>query len=178
MRGMRTHVSDETLADLLDGAAADPATAAHLLSCDECRERLEGARIGLALARQADVPEPPPLFWEAFPRQVGRRLAGGQRPWRRVVWPALGALAAGLLFVALPDRPTQAPSAGAAMLPAWSPLPGADDDPGLEVLQAVAVDLDLEVECEGLEECVADLSDEEGGALAEMLRLEAPGRSS
>jgi hypothetical protein len=174
---MRTHVSDETLADLLDGAA-DPAAAAHLGACEPCRERLDEARIGMALARRADVPEPSPLYWEAFPRQVGRRLAEGRRTWRRAVWPAVGALAAGLLFVALPDRPVREPPTGAARLPAWSPLPAADDDPGLEVLQAVAAELELEVECEGLEECVSDLTDEEGGALAEMLRREAPGRSS
>jgi hypothetical protein len=95
-----------------------------------------------------------------------------------MLWPATAALAAGLAFVALrPPQPT-APVAAVALLPEWSPLPPSDEDDGLRVLQSVAADLEPEAECPGLEECVADLSDDEGGALAEMLRREAPGKAS
>jgi hypothetical protein len=174
---MRTHVSDETLVDLMDGAA-DEAAVEHLRSCGECRGRLAGARAGMALALQAEVPEPSPLYWQAFQRQVGRRLTETRRPWARALWPALAAIAAGLAFLALPHAGRQVAPTPAALLPAWSPLPAADEDPGMDVLQAVAVHLEPEAECSRLEDCMADLSDEEGGALAEMMRREAPGRSS
>ena len=174
---MRTHVSDESLMDVLEGAGGSEATG-HLGSCAECRERLQEARAGMALAREADVPEPSPLYWETFHREVGRRLAGSPGPWRRVLWPAVAALAAGLWFLALPRPEPEAPAPPAALLQAWSALPGPDEDPGLPLLRAVAAQLEPEAECAPLEECVAELSDDESGALAEMLRGEVPWRES
>jgi len=65
--------------------------------------------------------------------------------------------------------PTQAP-----VLPAWSALPPADEDPGLEVLRAVAsVDADIASAFDrnpAVQDLLSDLSDEESQALAETLR--------
>jgi hypothetical protein len=64
------------------------------------------------------------------------------------------------------------------VLAAWSPLPAAVDDPSLEIVESVAAHLEPEAECRGLDDCVADLSDEEGGTLAALLRSEALRRPS
>jgi hypothetical protein len=121
------------------------------------------------------VPEPSPLYWEAFRRQVGRRIQGeGRRTWLRFLVPL--AAAAGLV-VAL-TRPPSAPSnslvpVAASVLPAWSALPAAEDDPGFEVLQAVASsgsDLASSYERGSVQELLSDLSDEESQALAERLK--------
>jgi hypothetical protein len=174
---MTAHMSDESLADLLD-AAPDAAADAHLRRCADCRTRFEEARAGLALARTAEVPEPSPLYWQAFQRGVGRRLSQRPRPSRRLAWPAAAALAAALLYVAFPLAPPQAPPAAEPTLPAWSALPAAEDDDGLLILQSVARQLGPDADCQGLEDCVVQLSDEEGDALAEMMRRERSRQSS
>ena len=114
-----------------DGAAA------------RARRRLRGLRrraparraTGLALARAADVPEPSPLYWESFRRQVGRRIVeeAPRRAVARVAAPAFATAAAAsssaLLFVR--GGPRGSARAGAAPLPAWSALPPAEEDAGL-----------------------------------------------
>lgn len=177
MREMSTHLSEARLVDLLDGGSGAESDE-HLRSCAGCRAQLEEARAGLALALGAEMPEPSPLYWETFHRQVDRRLVGRGRAWGRWLWPALAAAAAaGLVMVALPQRAPDTPPP-AHVLAAWSALPAADDDPSLEIVESVAVHLGPEAECEGLDECVADLSDEESGTLAALLRSETRRRPS
>ena len=97
------------------------------------------------------MPEPSALYWEAFRREVDRRIQGeARRHWVRYLVPL--AAAAGIV-VALRHgngpTPVPSPSASASVLPAWSALPPAEDDPGLDVLQAVASgDTDLSVSYE------------------------------
>jgi hypothetical protein len=103
---------------------------------------------------------------------VAARLPAGPSPsrWRGWVLPAFAtavALAAAIAIV--PRGPVQAPPSPAHTLAAWSALPPAEADPGLPVLQAVASDLDPALECGGLAECLADLSDEESQDLVQML---------
>ena len=77
---MAKHLSEERLQDVVDGAADEDARA-HVTVCPGCRRRADEAALGLALAHEADVPEPSPLYWEAFRRQVGRRLLSPVRQW-------------------------------------------------------------------------------------------------
>jgi len=179
---MGKHLAEETLMDILEGSTVERAES-HLGRCLHCRTRVEQARAGLVLAREADIPEPSPFYWESFRRQVGRRIEAGEPAavsWRRLfVGPALATAAAGLaalsLFVPSPSRPVKET---AALLPAWSALPPAEEDAGLGVLLAVipASDgLGPAVECGGLSQCLDDLSDEESLAVANALRRELEG---
>jgi hypothetical protein len=167
------HLTDQELMDVLDGALGGAAPR-HAAACASCGERLAEAREGLALARAADVPEPPALYWQAFPRRVAARLeAAGPSPrrWRGWLIPTFAtavALAAAVAIV--PRHAPEAPPSPAHALAAWSALPPAEADPGLPVLQAVASDPDPTLECGGLAECLADLSDEESQDLVQMLR--------
>jgi len=177
------HLGEDALIDLMDGVASADARE-HAASCLHCRARLEQAVPGLELARQADVPEPSPLFWQSFRSQVDRRIAGRDPApvWKRfAAGPWLAAAAAVLVAVALllpraPAPVSVAPSAPG--LPAWSALPSADEDPGLDILAAVvpgAGGLGPLAECQGLGDCMTEaaaLSEEETAVLTEALRRE------
>ncbi len=179
---MWTHASDQELMDVLDGEGAER-TSAHVETCQRCRSRLDQARGGLLLARDADVPEPSPLYWESFRRQVGRRIEDEPHAARVPRWRLAPALAMAAIVVGIAALvPTKlgkgtAVATPEAVLPAWTALPAADEDGGLSVIGALAPpadDLSAVAGCQGVE-CLADLSDDETRALAQALRGELEG---
>jgi hypothetical protein len=174
---MVSHVPDERLVDVMEGRGA--ADRVHVEGCPRCRTRLAGAQAGLELADGAAMPEPLPLYWESLRRQLRRRLdeeaAGRPAFWRRVwLGPALAAAAVVVGIVTFFPRATHQPTPSPERrLPAWSALPPADEDEGLDLLRAVApavADAAPSAVCGGVAECVAALSDEESQALTERLR--------
>jgi len=182
---MGGHLAEETMLALIEGDAGGEERA-HAAECAHCQSRLEQAGAGLTLARGADVPEPGPFYWQSFRQQVGSRIRAGETAprWRRLVvspWLAVAAAAVVAVAVLVPSATTPvapvAPSttAGTVLLPAWSALPPAEEDAGLEVLAAVvprAGELGS-LECQGLGQCLgeaASLSDEDGQKLEDALR--------
>lgn len=176
---MRVHLSEESTIDAVSGEVSPP-VARHLDACPECAARVAEARAALTVAADADVPEPPPLYWETFRTQVGRRVAAEPRrgllPW---LIPALAAAAAVLIAVAFQEGrtpPAVAPSPStASVLPPWSALPPAEEDAGLAVLQAFELTdgtLEAALPTESVAGALADLSDDESADLAEALRRE------
>lgn len=172
---MKEHVSDEELFDLATGAEA--ARSAHLAACEACSARVREARELLTTVRGVEVPEPPALFWQAFRRQVERRIAEERPRPRLLTWllpaAAVAVLAAAVAVpLALRGRPE--PSAPPEASPAsvsWSALPPAEEDEALAVLQGVAAsggEIGWD-EGRGLGAVLAELSDEESAALAEAL---------
>ncbi|MET0552116.1 MAG: hypothetical protein ABW221_03705 [Vicinamibacteria bacterium] len=174
---MRVHLSEESTIDALHGEAP-PDVRRHLESCPECGRRVALAREALALAADAEVPEPPPLYWETFRRQVGRRVAEEpRRGWLPWLVPVLAAAAALLVATTFHGRlAPAAPSPSAvASLPPWSALPPAEDDAGLAVLKAFEMtdgSLEAALPVESVEGTLADLSDDESADLADALRQE------
>jgi hypothetical protein len=176
---MWSHVKDEQLLDLVDSGGA-PSVRGHVENCVSCRRRVEEAREGLLWARDVEIPEPSPLYWEAFRVQVGRRIAA--EPPRRAPWTASLLTATAVLTVAVgialrPGLPRH-PAAAAAVLPAWSALP-ADEDEGLGVIAALGPsmeDLGTISACTEVTECIASLSDEESAELAEDFEREMRGK--
>ncbi len=172
---MPKHLTDESLIDLLEERAGSE-TRRHASECRLCEARLQDAQRGLELAQRAEVPEPSPLYWEHFRRQVGRRLETAEpRRWPGFVWGPLLATAAAAVAVALwvPGTTNERGRAPAPLLPAWSALPPSESDEGLPVLAAVAPhagELGVVADCRDLGSCLAELSDEESRALAEALR--------
>lgn len=174
---MRVHLSEESTIDAVSGEA--PADVRrHLQACPECSARVAEARVALALAADAEVPEPPPLYWEAFRTQVGRRVA--DEPRRRLMpWlvPVLAAAAAVLIAVSLQrgEATVAPPPSAVAVLPPWSALPPPEEDPGLAVLRAFELTdgtLETALPAESVSGALADLSDDESADLAEALRRE------
>jgi hypothetical protein len=169
---MSGHVRDDELLDAAEGLAA-PEVRRHVAACAACRARVEEAAAGFDLAREADVPEPSPLYWEAFRGKVRGRVAA-ERTWRRVAWmPALAAAAVTAIVIGW-LAPKDRPVAPAATLPAWSAsLPADDELLGLAALDESAAA--TMIGCRGLSDCLADLSEEETIALAETLGEELGG---
>jgi hypothetical protein len=174
---MRVHLSEESTVDVLHGEAS-PDVRRHLEACPECSERVARARETLALAADAEVPEPPLLYWETFRQQVGRRVAEEPRrrwlPWLVPVLAAAAALLVAMTFLRRPGPVAPVPSA-VASLPPWSALPPAEEDTGLAVLEAFEMtdgSLEAALPNETVAGALADLSDDESADLAEALRRE------
>jgi len=177
---MRSHLTDDMLAEALEGLGS-PEVRRHLSECADCAGRLDEARLGLELAQASEVPEPPPLYWEVFRRQVGRRI-GEEAPARRAVafwlFPALATLALLIAVGFFRVRDESETDAPAATLPAWSALPPADEDEGLEVLQALAAQgdrLDAALPTQTVAGDLSLLSEEESEVLVDALRSELTG---
>ena len=174
MRTMSRHLTDERLMDVLEGAAEAEARG-HLESCLSCASRVEEARRGLALANDADMPEPSPLYWDAFRRSVERLIEAERRgrSWRRIWLPVLAAAAGLAVIVPALRGPARKPPPPVVVLAAWSALPPAEEDAGLAVLEGLALaDADLPV-VEGqrsMAEALAGLSDEEAREVRDVLR--------
>lgn len=179
---MRSHLTDDMLMEALDGLGSAEVRR-HLDDCSDCSRRLADARSGLEAAQPAHVPEPPPLYWEVFRRQVGRRIseelpARGALSWWIV--PAMAAAAAVLVAFGVFRSPAAGPNreAVAVTLPAWSALPPAEEDEGLDVLQAMAAEgdaLDAALPAQSVAGALSSLSDEESEMLADVLRAELSG---
>jgi len=175
------HVSDAELMDVIEEKASEDCSR-HVSQCRECGARVEEVRLGFGLARGAEVPEPSPLYWESFRRQVDGRIATTSpvTAWKRWAFAPVLTLAACLmvaLSLLLPTSRVSAPPAPAA-LPAWSALPPNEDDEGLEVLQAMTLSEDEPSLSpgEGVAQHVEGLSEEESLALANALRQELSGK--
>jgi hypothetical protein len=179
---MKPHLTDEAVVDLATGAG-EPSERAHAASCAECAARVRESLDALDLARQAEVPEPSPLYWQALRNGVSRRIAEEGREKHRFGFLVPLAAAAGLVAVVLSLRAWQAPPArpvGQAQLPAWSALPLEEEDAELSVLEGVALASSEAGEwpdANGLQGYVASLSDDEALALAESLRQGQGGES-
>jgi len=174
-----THLSDESLIELAtgEGRASD---LEHEATCEACALRVRESRETLALLRRTDVPEPSPLYWEALRSGVRERIADDKR--RVSAWTLLVPLAAAaaLAFV-LWGGGAKPPAGAGPSLAAWSPLPVAEEDVGLRVLEGLALTADGDAdwdEPEGLAAYVADLTDEDSRALAETLRGRGQGGES
>jgi hypothetical protein len=173
---MWTHASDAALMDVVDGTAADRVFS-HVTSCARCRARVDEARGALVWAEQVAVPEPVPSYWDVFRRHVARRIAETPAaPKGRPLWAAAavaGAVLAAILTVVPGPAPRPAESIAGSALPAWSPLPSAEEDAALPLLEeaapAVAASAPA-LECADVAECVAGLTDEESSELADALR--------
>lgn len=175
---MRGHVNPEAMIEVAEGrGGADERR--HLEACGECRAQVEELRESLRGLASVGVPEPSPLYWEAFRRQVGGRLESEARParWSWLWLPGLAAAAAVVAVVLLRPPVTGLPSPGSvAALPAWTPLPSSEQDEGLPVLQGLAATGELTA-CGDLGGCLVDLSDEDAAAVTAALRSEIEGRS-
>jgi hypothetical protein len=173
---MTRHPSEEVLLELGLGEG-DAESRGHLRQCGECAERVARLEGTQALLREAEVPDPSPLYWESLRRNVAARIAAEPPPargWRVWFWrPALGALALAVALgggLALEGPQREAPLEH--RLPAWSALPPAAEDVALVALDGALASGEEPVlgGCEGLAGCLASLTDEETLALADELR--------
>jgi predicted anti-sigma-YlaC factor YlaD len=175
---MTRHLADEALAEALEGRTGAEAQA-HLRSCEACGVRLRDAQEALRLAAQAEVPEPSPLYWEAFRRQIGRRIAEEPRVAFRRTWWAWGLAAVAAVVVVVLSGPSRSrmPSV-VPTLPAWVALPE-EDEASLSVLEGMGPsdeDLRPALADQGVAHEIAELSEEDSRSLAAALEGEWGGK--
>jgi hypothetical protein len=183
------HLSREDLLTRADGGALTAAAEGHLRGCLDCQGEVAQLEVTLGRVREADVPEPSPLFWEHLAAHVGRAVAQEPSPraaislpgWR---WwaPASGlaaAVVALVVAVATPiDVPVTRPAAPAA---AQAVVASASEDESggawalvVDVLAAADAGegVDLGVAPSSAEFAAADLSDEDQARLVKVLNDE------
>jgi hypothetical protein len=162
------HLKDERLLEVLEGAK-DP----HVSSCAECQTRLEEARAGIALALEARVPDPSPLYWESLRRRVTERMdeeSHGSR-WLAPILAVAAALALAVGVFGPVSRPSPP-------LAAWTALPPSEEDSGLAVILALGPspeDLVPASGCARAVDCIEGLTEEQSHALLDGLKTEISG---
>jgi hypothetical protein len=177
---MSAHPKDDTLMELVEGGGS-PEARRHVAQCAPCAARIAEVRAMAELSQGVEVPEPPAFYWTAFRHNVRRRIAE-ERPraaWRGWLLP-LTAVSVALVLATVVHRPqpgarvpqiASVPATAGPLLPAWSPLPPAEEDADLPVLEGLAATGAVEWdEGRGFGSYLAGLSDEDSAALARALR--------
>jgi hypothetical protein len=193
------HLSEIDAIDAADGALTGE-RAAHAASCEQCRRVVERLSATLHEARALDVPDPSPIFWNAFCADVLDAIeetsgpASSRPSWRVLAWrPALAAAAVLFLIVivAIPIvRPPQVEvrrddSARRAVPSALEPAETIEADPEWMLLTSVADGIEWDAaDAAGLglrpgsaERAVEQLSREEQLELERLLRVEVSDRA-
>lgn len=167
-----SHLSDETFIDLLDGTIAE-SDVPHLDTCSRCRAQLSELRQTMAVAADAEVPEPSPLFWDHMaarirqgveaevhapaPRGLLERLTPSRFSWWGV-GGLVGVAAATLLVVSI-QSPREAVTPGDTMVPVQATQVGepelaettasTDADESLGFVTDLASGIDWDAEANG-----------------------------
>lgn len=196
---MTAHLTPDELMSLVENGPVAPAAERHLAECAECRREAEGLRALVGDLRQAEVPEPSPLFWEHFSARVAEAVreapgplatGGGATPWWQR-WAGLGwtlgaaSVVAALLLVSFgpfaPGGPVTPPVPEATTAASAAPVPEtvAPDGEDWSLIAAAVEDLDYDdVRAIGAslpdaaELAVLDLDVDEQHELARLLREE------
>ena len=77
------HLNPGELVDIADGTRGDD-SAPHLAACDACRAQLRELRAMMTTAKDVEVPEPSPLFWDHLSSRVREAVAADAAP--RASW--------------------------------------------------------------------------------------------
>jgi len=161
------HLKTGDLVDIAEGTRTE-ASAPHLAVCEPCRAQLHALRAMLSAARDVDVPEPSPLFWDHLSSRVIDAVAAEGAPrtawldvttWRRLLTPAWAVAASMIVVVALGSRlmaPHQLAGVDAGSAPPPPPFIAdtnastavlgdvASDDASLMLVASLASALDLD----------------------------------
>src|SRR4029453_7026562 len=184
------HLSPEEFVDAAEGTRPE-ASLPHLAECDRCRRELADLRRTRAVAVDADVPEPSPLFWENLSARIGERIdaASGGSWWQAWIRPRLlvplSAAALLVLIVALAPQSRNARVTGPVVpTPTAAVEPSNDSgdlaaDPLLTLVSDLSANMDLDsVSAAGFadpgssEHAVTHMNTDELTALKRLLQAE------
>jgi hypothetical protein len=188
------HLTSDELIELAEGSGTERARH-HLVICEECRRQEAELEAILAVAREVDVPEPSPLYWDQFSARVRTAAEAEGRPRRLPAltwsWRSLapvGAVVAAVLLAALyltgrrpapiggPPTVTSATVSDAASLMPY----GDSNDPSLAFVADLASQLDVDDAIEsglvthtgGIDEAVVTMTTAERIELERLLKHE------
>jgi hypothetical protein len=191
------HLSETEAIDAAEGTLTAE-RAAHAASCERCRLIVERLSATLHEARALDVPEPSPIFWNAFSARVLDAVDHASAPastrtsWRFLAWrPALASAAVLVVLVVVAVgivRRSEVDvrrddSARPAIPPALEPAETIDADPEWMLLTSVTDGIEWDAaDAAGLglrpgsaERAAEQLSREEQLELERLLRAEVGG---
>ena len=80
------HLTHGELVDLIDGVLSEQ-RAAYLGACARCRQQANELRAVMREAREVDVPEPSPLFWDHLSARVREGVAAEPATGSPTWWP-------------------------------------------------------------------------------------------
>lgn len=83
------HLTPDQILNVVEQTSLTESERAHLGSCAECRATAAQLTSALSIARQAEVPEPSPLFWDRLSHRVREAVAAEQKEAWRGRWPVL-----------------------------------------------------------------------------------------
>lgn len=158
------HLSDIELVDYAD-AVLPPARVGHLESCESYRA--QAAMLGAMVreARDADVPEPSPLFWEHLGTRVRNAVQdAGVRPsrprWHAPAWTAAAIVAFAVAAGIQTDAPfftfISDPTTGSDAVPSAGSMP-ADAREAADLERREPADLESDDEWALVRDAAADL---------------------
>lgn len=144
------HLSSIELVDFVEGTLSQ-SRASHAQVCERCRREADELQATLAEAREIEVPEPSPLFWDHLSSRVRAAVAAEPRSPRLNAWawrPAYGLVAALVVVVLIvtatwrPGRERTWGPASSAIEPARGtaaiePLGGFDAEPADDTWEMV-----------------------------------------
>ena len=144
------HLKTEEFVDIVEGTRAE-ASAPHLAACASCRAQLLELRTILSAARDVDVPDPSPLFWDHLSSRVRDAVATEAVDARLKTWGSVfgarafqASAAVALLFAVVLGSRLMAPPPAATGSPfAAAPPPAtviADANASTDVLWDAASD--------------------------------------
>ena len=150
------HLNTDELVDIAEGARPE-GSAPHLAACGRCRAQLSDLRSMLSAAKEVDVPEPSPLFWDHLSSRVHHAVDADGAPrrwldvavWRRVLMPLSAVAVAGLLIAvafnsrAMAPAPASSVAAPPPVFVAQAPPAVAGAGAPAELLSDVASDASL-----------------------------------
>jgi hypothetical protein len=187
------HLSPEEFVDAAEGTRTD-ASLPHLAECDRCRRELADLRRTMAVASDADVPEPSPLFWQHLSARIGERIDAeatnvGRAWWQAWIRPRvlvpLSAAALLVLIVALAPNFRSARVAapvGPGPVAAVEPSNDSADlaaDPLLTLVSDMSANMDLDsvsaagfADPDSAEHAVTHMNTDELTALKQLLQAE------
>jgi hypothetical protein len=157
------HLNTGELVDIAEGTRSE-ATAPHLAGCEPCRAQLRELRAMMIAAKDVDVPEPSPLFWDHLSARITEAVAAEGAPrrswrsallWRRgVLDPLLAVAAVALLIAVVAPRvhapaPLPPPASMVSVVPDTLPAielldDGVADDASLGLVATLTDGLDLD----------------------------------
>ena len=179
---MKTHLTPQEFVDALDGRLS-PARVAHVRDCAGCRDEVAGLHATLGQARQVEISEPSPLFWDHFSARVRQATSElpARPPWA-FGWRSLGAVASavGVLVLALLINPAPVPNDTSTVSGGAQPVQElADEDGSLSLLVGLAAELDwselsqVAAPAEGTADAmIEELTPEQREVLARLLQEE------
>jgi hypothetical protein len=166
----------------------------HLTGCERCRMEVASARAVLSGARETDVPEPSPMFWDHFSARVSARIdaepAADADRWRmpwRVLVPLSAAVAVMVMVVAVErGRPVAPTLSRVAAVVDEDVAASSPEDGGWLVLGDLAGEFDVETLGDslghalpgGAGSAVWQLNEQERAELTRLLQAEMPGGRS